>query len=231
MLTSRSIGGRAFAGARRGFTLIELLVVIAIIAILAAILFPVFARAREAARASSCKSNLKQIGLAIAMYAQDHDSRLAWSVNGSNWVSPIVTTPLANASYWAVFYEPYAKNRDIWNCPSTKISVPGVNGIGGKGNAYGLPLFVESKQDSVFEAPADTILVHDSYETRLDDNGDLLTADSGQTMGLTQSPSASYWAEAYRHNDVCNVLWYDGHVKAVNKINSYPRRFYTIEND
>jgi len=63
---------------RRGFTLIELLVVIAIIAILAAILFPVFARAREKARQASCLSNLKQLGLADLMYAQDYDERYVY---------------------------------------------------------------------------------------------------------------------------------------------------------
>jgi len=70
---------------RRGFTLVELLVVIAIIAILAAILFPVFARAREAARSASCRSNLKQIGLAINMYRQDYDETMPFQVNGSLW--------------------------------------------------------------------------------------------------------------------------------------------------
>ncbi|MEP6756569.1 MAG: DUF1559 domain-containing protein, partial [Chthonomonadales bacterium] len=63
---------------RRGFTLIELLVVIAIIAILAAILFPVFAKAREAARKATCLSNLKQIGLATLMYVQDYDEQFPW---------------------------------------------------------------------------------------------------------------------------------------------------------
>src|SRR5687767_12986157 len=67
---------KSFNTGKRAFTLIELLVVIAIIAILAAILFPVFARARENARKTSCQSNLKQIGLAIAQYAQDYDERL-----------------------------------------------------------------------------------------------------------------------------------------------------------
>ena len=77
----------------KGFTLIELLVVIAIIAILAAILFPVFARARENARKSTCQSNLKQIGIGIAMYAQDYDDRYImptrWEAQAWNWQSAI----------------------------------------------------------------------------------------------------------------------------------------------
>ena len=68
---------------RNAFTLIELLVVIAIIAILAAILFPVFAKAREKARQTSCASNLKQIGLAVMQYAQDNDENLAAAWWGS----------------------------------------------------------------------------------------------------------------------------------------------------
>ena len=67
---------------RRGFTLIELLVVVAIIAILAAILFPVFARAREKARQSTCQSNQKQIALAMRMYMQDYDETLCTDVEG-----------------------------------------------------------------------------------------------------------------------------------------------------
>jgi prepilin-type N-terminal cleavage/methylation domain-containing protein/prepilin-type processing-associated H-X9-DG protein len=85
----------------RGFTLIELLVVIAIIAILAAILFPVFARAREKARQTSCLSNVKQIGLAIEHYKTDHDSRYPWS-------GYVGTSSLG----WYDFIEPYIKNRE-----------------------------------------------------------------------------------------------------------------------
>ncbi len=99
---------------RRGFTLIELLVVIAIIAILAAILFPVFARAREKARQTSCLSNVKQLGLGIMMYVQDYDERMpvfepAWGVTPS----PAIT----GCSWWQGVY-PYVKNDQIYVCPS-----------------------------------------------------------------------------------------------------------------
>src|SRR5438128_11015091 len=87
---------------RSGFTLIELLVVIAIIAILAGILFPVFARAREQARKASCLSNLHQLGLGILMYAQDYDETLCRSTQG--------TCGQPNAMAWADVILPYVKN-------------------------------------------------------------------------------------------------------------------------
>ena len=110
----------------RAFTLIELLVVIAIIAILAAILFPVFAQAREKARQTSCLSNLKQIGLGANMYSQDYDERLmpSWlcyiqNADGScNNDSP---TPGAGQNWtWTTLVQPYVKNRQIMKCPSAK---------------------------------------------------------------------------------------------------------------
>jgi len=88
-----------------GFTLIELLVVIAIIAILAAILFPVFARAREKARQTSCLSNLKELALAQQMYAQDYDERM-------------VIYRYPNPDFWPHKLQPYVKNTQIYNCPS-----------------------------------------------------------------------------------------------------------------
>jgi len=88
---------------RRGFTLIELLVVIAIIAILAAILFPVFARAREKARTASCQSNLKQLGIAYLMYAQDYDETL-----------PVYAVTTAGS--WRIQILPYIKNRQRMTC-------------------------------------------------------------------------------------------------------------------
>lgn len=93
---------------RRGFTLIELLVVIAIIAILAAILFPVFGRARENARRSSCQSNLKQVGLGIMQYTQDYDELFPAVYNG-NW---------PGRWHWMDCVQPYVKSDQVFNCPS-----------------------------------------------------------------------------------------------------------------
>jgi prepilin-type N-terminal cleavage/methylation domain-containing protein/prepilin-type processing-associated H-X9-DG protein len=119
---------------RRGFTLIELLVVIAIIAILAAILFPVFAQAREKARAATCVSNLKQIGNALMMYVQDYDERYLgaaapgttdWSpYAGSLFIQPptAIANPAANSPRWAMWtniVQPYVKNWQIFKCPSS----------------------------------------------------------------------------------------------------------------
>ena len=92
---------------RRAFTLIELLVVIAIIAILAAILFPVFARARENARRSSCQSNLKQIGLGMFQYTQDYDEKM-----------PFARTGAPNYNSWAGNIQPYIKSLQVFACPS-----------------------------------------------------------------------------------------------------------------
>lgn len=94
------------------FTLIELLIVIAIIAILAAILFPVFALAREKARQTGCLSNLKQVGLGSAMYAQDYDENLVHTELGGD-ISDL------NERYWGDMLQPYIKNWQVLSCPSS----------------------------------------------------------------------------------------------------------------
>jgi len=105
---------------KAGFTLIELLVVIAIIAILAAILFPVFAKAREKARTISCLSNTKQLGLAVAMYVQDHDEAFG---GGSTHLGGDPSSCIGHR-WWLDMIEPYVKNRQLKNCPSERVSVP-----------------------------------------------------------------------------------------------------------
>ncbi|MEN6547601.1 MAG: DUF1559 domain-containing protein [Armatimonadia bacterium] len=111
---------------RRGFTLIELLVVIAIIAILAAILFPVFAKAREKARQSSCLSNVKQLCLGTLSYVQDYDERFPGAYQMSYGITGRLSGAV-DAVYTADLIYPYTKNDQIFDCPSTTVTAV-VNG-------------------------------------------------------------------------------------------------------
>jgi prepilin-type N-terminal cleavage/methylation domain-containing protein/prepilin-type processing-associated H-X9-DG protein len=190
---------------RRGFTLIELLVVIAIIAILAAILFPVFARAREAARKSSCQSNLKQIGTAFLMYVQDYDE--TWP-NIWNGVVDINLAPPTGYN-WAWAVQPYIKNTQVFRCPSDTQRV---------GSSYNANNQIDNNSDAAIVAPADTIVAMDGFT---DNNGNY--AQTNTTTGNGLNCDYTMWDATSRatrrdvglprHSDTNNILWADGHVK------------------
>ena len=125
----------------RGFTLIELLVVIAIIAILAAILFPVFAQAREKARQTACTSNLRQISTASALYLQDYDETFpVWAWTPERQVARPDGTSYTGKVIWPLLYMPYVKNEGVFACPSDGRARSSV------GNAWGKPFRITNSQ-------------------------------------------------------------------------------------
>ena len=187
---------------KAGFTLIELLVVIAIIAILAAILFPVFARAREKARDTSCLSNLKQIGLAIRMYVQDYDekfpnARIGGAIPGDYGASiPFMLPAERQLQGWPTLMQPYVKNQQIFWCPSddnestspsATVSYFWRHCIDVHGVVLGGP------KDSRFTHPAQQIVVHERFDWHLNRLGFWNTND-----GVRQ----------------VNAAFVDGHAKA-----------------
>ena len=135
-MTHRTVCAKRTRAAKSGFTLIELLVVIAITAILAAILFPVFARARENARRASCQSNLKQLGLGLLQYVQDYDEKYP-AKPSSGFGTAYQIAAVDDTGAWGNQITSYVKSTQIFQCPSepTKPSPDLVNvGTAGYGN-------------------------------------------------------------------------------------------------
>jgi prepilin-type N-terminal cleavage/methylation domain-containing protein/prepilin-type processing-associated H-X9-DG protein len=150
---------------RRGFTLIELLVVIAIIAILAAILFPVFARAREKARTTSCTSNVKQIALGVIMYMADYDSRippLRIPDNPPNWPGGAHSDGNRVCDFWVESVQPYVKNWQMFVCPSQDGAATGGSLGAAHRKNYALNPFMQQRKEAEIEQPSQILMIIES---------------------------------------------------------------------
>ncbi len=231
------------------FTLIELLVVIAIIAILAAILFPVFAQAREKARQATCLSNLKQMGNGMTMYAQDYDETFPLAIQ-RNW-----------STSWAITAQPYIKSYDVFRCPSdgarnvqaawmgVGISYGANMNWGGSGTAPWGPmgavsswLNYPSPSLAAIGQPSNTILLAERFNsdclavTQVGNptnyRADFVTGTYLNSITPANIPDGTRPAAAYpngpngavtaKHSDMSNFLFCDGHVKAMRPASTNP---------
>jgi len=183
---------------KRGFTLIELLVVIAIIAILAAILFPVFAKAREKARQTSCMSNLKQIVTGQMMYIQDYDEMFqSWSEGHADGII-----------YSSWLLQPYVKNVQLFDCPSTRRTImpdnpsPSDNSHRGRAEYGFCYAYLYHQALAAVQKPAETVCWSEGNATYLFAPSSCVGTNPGRRREYDP-----------RHNEGLNVGWCDGHVK------------------
>ncbi len=194
---------------RKGFTLIELLVVIAIIAILAAILFPVFAKAREKARQASCMSNLKQLMLAALMYAQDYDERMQVSTT-SCYVGP-PPAPDTNRNFWRYQLQPYIKNWGVFTCPSANSG--DMSAIGTQGQlAYGFNQSVFNLPLANMRYPAELCVMGDARHWIINTGNQGWAHAYANICAAGCNPDRRIDDNA-RHNGGSDVAFADGHVK------------------
>jgi prepilin-type N-terminal cleavage/methylation domain-containing protein/prepilin-type processing-associated H-X9-DG protein len=210
---------RVLAKLQRGFTLIELLVVIAIISILAAILFPVFARARENARKASCMSNLKQIGIASMMYSQDYDGMLphqGWYAGCNEW---------NGTAAWQL--EPYIKNTQVWICPSKGKGSPNPANTGQVSYGFNMLGYIwagDGASLAGINEPARTIAITDAGAAWLDPYWN----QSSYPTVASGGENARWQTQRTKHMNFVNALYADGHAKSVRPSQLTWGNFYGV---
>ncbi|MDD3927854.1 MAG: DUF1559 domain-containing protein [bacterium] len=181
-----------------GFTLIELLVVIAIIAILSAILFPVFSRARENARKAGCQSNLKQIGLAVTMYAQDWDEKIP---SYTNWLNKLIPYLAKRSTSWQ------SSQATVWTCPTAAATHS--YALTYAYNVTAVSWAVDGMSMTDFKKPADTFLFKDAQWTSSEGGYFGALVDYGTHGGTANQSKESN----ILHSGGANYCFVDGHVK------------------
>ena len=226
---------------KRGFTLIELLVVIAIIAILAAILFPVFARARDKARQASCQSNMKQIALAAMMYVQDYDETFPAFYH--YW------TPGDSSTRYIGYYDafaPYTMNEQIYICPSGRFTydywrrgLPNPEGFYGvtQISSYGVVVHHShiahlgtgmwlggwgggGHSLAEMERPAEKILVAEMRSILAGTPAQMGFTEDGAPAPMDNPDTGQAGNMMYRHSGQMNAAYADGHVKSIPQLTS-----------
>ena len=222
LMTTTNTTPASRRAAKQGFTLIELLVVIAIIAILAAILFPVFGRARENARRSSCQSNLKQIGLGILQYTQDYDEQMVLIRQNGDCSDP-----------WGELVQPYMKSKQVFDCPSnstaTVVSCSNQNArVFTDYVANGTRYNVGGNTAFSYDRPMDMANWSNPYTFKPTSLASLETPSqsimvaeydgTGQHANInTVNPAAGMWSLT-SHLATTNFLFVDGHVKSMKPL-------------
>ena len=189
---------------RKGFTLIELLVVIAIIAILAAILFPAFARARENARRASCLSNTKQLGIAVLQYSQDYDEKLPPRYT-ENPITGLDTT------FWFTMVAPYIKSNQVFFCPSDSQSDSGKI-VNSNNTSYGWNV---TGLDSPYNGAGIALAaIANVSETIMMGEAPAKPTDGGNSVYIIRNSGATdIYKPAPRHLEGGNFVFVDGHSK------------------
>ena len=249
--TARSLRGNS------AFTLIELLVVIAIIAILAAILFPFFAQAREKARQTACLSNEKQIGTALMMYSQDYDEGLpAWNeqISEGTDTSETPTGFIGNSGdgtvsgWWQAKTQPYVKSGDpasgnnsgVWKCPSVGAKGESGETEGSFSYAYSGMLLYTNYGGTALIPEMGSPYYRYPNTVEMDEPANTIVAGECGISNRMAPPftfqtwtvgKGSGWERPKRHNGGANYIFADGHAKWLNAAAAYPDGPKNAENN